>query len=450
MNILQSQSLTVKLMLPGVALFICAGMTIAFWPGVGTWEVLQFALQRKLPVMNDWKSPFVAGIYWLSDDLFSSTGPILLAQQALFWSGLALLARSTFKSPTGRIFFFIVVGILPPIWITGILLWKEAWTLSFLTLSTGAMFAYLQNRRTLYGGIALIGAILLTATRHNAIFLALPVFYVAARIAATKASKATKKQRCMILTAVFAILLIASLSVSWTINTRGKQRCHIWHHSLLWDLAALSLAEEKMLIPDAFRKSGEAGSLDRIGLYFTYYNSDPLFFGPGAPLRLYGTAWSGCPERPPLDILLTNWFDSVLNYPGAYLRHRLFYGLYLLGIPNASENQFGKEYYRIDSEVTPRANRSQLFRHIWTNPIYNALVTGIFSRGWIYALVFLLAGIGLKRKGSIEDTCPWILWLAGLAYFASFAAVGSGAVMRYLTVYAVLGPAVLAWRWGRR
>ena len=43
--------------------------------------------------MNDWKSSFVAGIYWLSDDLFHSTGPVLLAQQALFWLGMALLVH---------------------------------------------------------------------------------------------------------------------------------------------------------------------------------------------------------------------------------------------------------------------------------------------------------------------------------------------------------------------
>ena len=73
-------------------------------------------------------------------------------------------------------------------------------------------------------------------------------------------------------------------------------------------------------------------------------------------------------------------------------------------------------------------------------------MTAIPGKGWLYALVFLLSGIGLKRKGSIEDTCSWILWLAGLAYFASFAAIGSGAVMRYLGVYALLGPAVLAGR----
>jgi hypothetical protein len=103
-----------------IALLVFAGMVVCFWPGVGTYEVLQFAQQRKLPVMNDWKSPFVAGIYWLSDDIFNSTGPVLLAQQALFWSGLALLVLNTLKGVHKRIIFFLLVAILPAISITEI------------------------------------------------------------------------------------------------------------------------------------------------------------------------------------------------------------------------------------------------------------------------------------------------------------------------------------------
>jgi hypothetical protein len=94
------------LLLWAIALFAFAGMVVFFWPGVGTYEVMQFAQQRKLPVMNDWKSPFVAGIYWFSDDFFNSTGPVLLAQQALFWSGLALIALNPLKSAYSRIIFF--------------------------------------------------------------------------------------------------------------------------------------------------------------------------------------------------------------------------------------------------------------------------------------------------------------------------------------------------------
>ena len=101
-----SQLLTNRLMLPAIALLVGAGMTIVFWPGAGTWEVFQFDLQRKLHLINDWKSPFVAQIYWLADIVFNSTGPILLLQQALFWSGLFMVTRSTFVNRFPGVFFF--------------------------------------------------------------------------------------------------------------------------------------------------------------------------------------------------------------------------------------------------------------------------------------------------------------------------------------------------------
>lgn len=431
-------------------LLIFTGLVVAFWPGVGTYEVLQFAQQRKLPIMNDWKSPFIAGIYWLSEDLFQSTGPVLLVQQALFWSGLALLVLNTLKGSFSRIIFFLCVAIFPPLWITQILLWKEAWTLSCLSFSIGAAFAYLRNGRVFYGIAAVLAAIILATTRHNAILLTLPTFYVAAQKFADQTTKTTRIQRRGIMAAACITLLVVTLGFTWAVNKTGKQRCHIWHQILLWDLAAMSVIEDQMLIPVTFRKAGEDGSLDRIRSHFTHYNSDPLFFYERSPLKLYGTAWSGCPERPPLKMLLKSWYKTVFNHPGTYLRHRLRYLLHLFNIKDVTQDKFGKAYYRIDSEFSSEANRSKRFEHLQMSPIYEALVLGIPIRGGVYPLVFIFSIIGISGKASIKNSYLWMLWLGGLAYLASFVIIGSGALLRYLAVYGLLGPAILAGRWGRQ
>jgi hypothetical protein len=423
-------------------------MVVCFWPGVGTYEVLQFAQQRKLPVMNDWKSPFIAGIYWLSDDIFNSTGPVLLAQQALFWSGLALLVLNTLKGVHKRVIFFLLVAILPAISITEIFLWKEAWTLSCLSFSIGATFAFLRNGRAFYVIAAVFAAIILATTRQNAILLTFPTFYVAARKIADHITKTTKKQRRRILATAFIFLMVLTLGFSWVVNKKGNQRCHIWHHTLLWDLAAISVQEEQMLIPTTFRKAGESGSLNRIQSHFTHYNSDPLFFYNRSPLKLYGTAWSGCHEAPPLDMLLDSWFKTVFSHPKAYLHHRLQYLSHLLNIPDVSQDKFGKAYYRIDSEFSPIANRSTRFERLRASPIYQAVVQGIPIRGGLYPLVFFLAVIGIFGKSSVKKSYLRMLWWGGLAYFTSFVIIGSGAVLRYLSVYGLLGPAILAGRWG--
>lgn len=433
-----------------LVLLIFTGLVVAFWPGVGTYEVLQFAQQRKLPIMNDWKSPFIAGIYWLSEDLFQSTGPVLLAQQALFWSGLAMLVLNTLKSSLSRIIFFLCVAIFPPLWITQILLWKEAWTLSCLSFSIGAAFAYLRTGRVFYGIAAVLAAIILATTRHNAILLTLPTFYVAAQKLADQTTKTTRIQRRGIMAAACITLLVVTLGFTWAVNKLGNQRCHIWHQILLWDLAAMSVLEDQMLVPVTFRKAGEDGSLDRIRSHFTHYNSDPLFFHERSPLKLYGTAWSGCPERPPLKMLLKSWYKTVFNHPGTYLRHRLRYLLHLFNITDVTQDKFGKAYYRIDSEFSSSANRSKRFERLQMSPIYEALVLGIPIRGGVYPLVFILSIIGISRKASIKNSYLWMLWLGGLAYLASFVVIGSGALLRYLAVYGLLGPAILAGRWGRQ
>jgi hypothetical protein len=441
-----SQLLTNRLMLPAIALLVGAGMTIVFWPGAGTWEVFQFDLQRKLHLINDWKSPFVAQIYWLADIVFNSTGPILLLQQALFWSGLFMVTRSTFVNRFPGVFFFLIVASLPPVWITQIMLWKEAWTMCFMMLCLGAIFTYIRTENRRYVVVAVVAATLMTATRHNALLLGLPAFYIAAQSIADKFSSPKSPKRRFIAISAFLIFIAITLSFNWAVNKKGKQRCHIWHHALLWDLAALSLSEGENLIPEAFRKEGKAGSLQRIWEYFTYYYSDPLFFAKRSPLILYGTATSPCDQQLPLDILLKSWLDAVRNHPGAYLHHRMTYMKYLFDIPDRSRDLRGRHYYRIDSEFNPKVNRSGVFVKLRKSRLYNLLLSEKILPGWSYMMVFFLSGLGLLGIKNREATWLRLVWFAGMAYLGSFIAIGSGAVMRYLTVYAVLGPVLLAGR----
>lgn len=186
----------------------------------------------------------------------------------------------------------------------GMTIWKEAWTMCFLSLCLGAIFAYIRTGNMRYPIIAVVATILLTATRHNAILLGIPAFYIGAQLVADRSSNPASQKHRFIAIAAFLIFIAITLSVNWALNKKGKQRCHIWHHALLWDLAALSLSEGENLIPEAFRKKGKAGSLERVGQYFTYYYSDPLLFTKRSPLRLYGTATTPCDQRLPLDILM--------------------------------------------------------------------------------------------------------------------------------------------------
>ena len=442
-----TQNPTHNLILPAVALLICAGMTLVFWPGVATWEVIQFEFQRNLPVMNDWKSPFVAYIYWIADYLFESTGPVLLTQQLLFWAGLALLTLNTFSNAVQRFVFFLVVASLPLVWISEILLWKEAWTMSLLMLSLGALFAYLKTGKPSVALISLLGGILLTLTRQNALLLALPTFYMGTQIITAKISKDTSKRQHFMRITAFFVLVVVALSVNWAVNKKGKERCHIYHHAILWDLAAISLYEGKILIPDEFRHKGAAGSLKRIRTYFNYYNSDPLFYSKNSPLKLYGTAYSPCDQGLPMGLLLKSWTGAIGHYPGTYLRHRLVYIVHLLGITNISRDRGGLKYYPIDSEFAPNRNRSPRFEHIRHHPIYKAMASGRILPGWTYIVVFLLSGFGLSKKKYAHAGYLRFIWLGGLAYLGTFLLIGSGAVLRYISVFAVLGPALLAGRW---
>jgi len=314
--------------------------------------------------------------------------------------------------------------------------------LSLFTLCIGCMFAYLRRPRLWSAATALIASILITATRHNALLLAFPAFFMVGQCIADRLSPDNKMRYRMILVAICVALLCLSLSFEWAVNKRNKLRSHLWYQSLLWDVAAISIAEEQMLIPDALRKPDPAGSMARLMYRFSYYSSDPLFFYKDSPLIL----WQPGDTNLPLDKVWACWRKAVLTHPADYLRHRLLYIVHLLNIPDMAADYAGLTYYRIDSEFTPIPNQSKLFermRHHW---FYQALALGVPFRGWFYVGLFLLSVIGLPLKRDNPNACLWCLWFSGGAYFASFVVIGSGAVMRYLVVYAILGPAILAGR----
>ncbi len=427
-----------------LVLTLCIGITVLFWPGVGTWEVLQFAIQRKLSVMNDWKSPFVAYLYWSFDDLFKSTGPILLLQQIALWSGLAMVINALQIRTLRKAIIFLFMAIIPPIWITSIFLWKEIWTLALLSLSIGSTFIFLQNKKLIFAILMILSTTLIASTRQNAILLIIPAFYVIARMSSDHIATLIGKGYKLSFLLIFFALIIMTLGTNWFLNKKDIQKCNIWQYSILWDLASISISENQMYIPDNFRKPGENGSLENLRLYFSFYHSDPLFIHKNSPLKMYGTPWSGCDSEEPLGPLVKTWLQTILKHPATYFYHRLSSVLYLLGIQDITNNKFGLFYYRIDSEFTDKANQSNFFNYLYSTDNYTAMVLGVFGRGWIYFLVFVFSIFGIYSQHDLNKrTYLLLLWLSGIAYFMSFALMGSGAEMRYLSVFSLLGPIII-------
>ncbi len=428
--------------LAALVLLLAAGFTLLFWPGVGTWDMLQFVYERRLPVMNDWKSPFVAMLYYLFTDLFHSTGPMLFVQQILLWSGIAMFAQTVFERTSGKVLFVFCLAILPPIWITGILIGKDTWTLCLLSFNVGVSFLFLKDRKFSYGVLVFLSAVLIALTRKNTILLVLPGIYIVVRTAADYLSETRKLNYRVVFSLIMVLAIAATLTTTWAVNERGKQKCYIWHEGLLWDLAAMSIYEHKDLIPDTFKLANQPHFMEKLKRYFCIYSSDTLFFWDGSPLRTFGTAWTGCKNKPPLKLLIRKWTDAVITYPKAYLHHRLSYVIHLLGIPDIRTERLGS-LYPVDSEYAASGNRSGFFKYIYRTRFYTTLVFGPLDRGWVYMALFLLAIIGVPIRKSLAGKYLWILWVAGILYFASFAVIGSGALMRYLTAYALLGPVIL-------
>ena len=148
-----------------------------------------------------------------------------------------------------------------------------------------------------------------------------------------------------------------------------------------------------------------------------------------------------------MGLLLKAWTSAIGRHPGTYVRHRLIYIVHLMGISDISKDRGGLKYYPVDSEFLPNANRSKRFSQMRHHPIYKSMASGIILPGWTYVVVFFLSGFGLSKRKYAHASCLRFIWLGGLGYLGTFLLVGSGAVIRYFAVTAVLGPTLLAGRW---
>ncbi len=188
-----------------------------------------------------------------------------------------------------------------------------------------------------------------------------------------------------------------------------------------FDLASLSVREDRMLFPASSLKPG--ATLDQLRAVYQPGEGGPLFFSAETPI-VYPI---GTEEQ--LNDLRDAWSSAIKDEPLTYLRHRVRYAESLLGFREPT-------YGVYDRGFTPTNWRSKVTIHEPYFPSmrswFNRMLSGVgwFAdvRAWMFALVLL--GVGLSRRGRRSVTVR-ILALAGLASEASIAAAGMTSTFRY-------------------
>jgi hypothetical protein len=447
----------VKRLAPWLAAALGVAVVLAvFWPGYMSRDSALQWWQARNHQFDNVHPPLMAMVWQFSDRVVPGPGGMFALQAALLWSALATFAAALPLRPAWRAAIVLGLGFWPPLFALLPHVWKDLWTLAGFAWALALLAQDLRAPHRGWLAGAVLALVLACAFRHNAITGALPLLaWVAWRVQRDASGRwpAARLGRGLVLTTVLSalVLLLASLP---SLDPRVRHTERIWSVVTLWDAAAVSLAEGRLVYPPEL--VDPSLTLDELRADFTDYSNTTVyasgklrhsFDGPYTPAQreaLDALAWSLPREHAP-----------------AYFAHRWRLTQLLLGwdraaLPDRQVLMPGLYQYQ-DNPPVPAPSGAL---HARAQAALESLVDTPLFAGWIYLLacvgVMGLSALRLRRsagKAGSDDAHRQGAALAAavaasaLAYALPLSMASGSAEFRYLAwpVLATLASVLLAW-----
>lgn len=410
---------------------------LVFYPGYLSFDSADQWQQARHGAYNSLHPPLQAMLWHYVDRVWPGPGGMFAIQATLYWAGLALLIAQLQASTALRVGLVLALGLWPPLF--GLLphLWKDVPMAALLVLASAGLLHDLR-RPALSTRISVWLALVLICTlRHNALPAVLPLAgWLVWREAALRqwpVGAPIKLLATVLLGA--ALQWLASLPARAPAVTPADSP---WSVVALWDIAAVSLAENRLLFPEGFAKPGL--NLDTLRLEFSPYSNTSIFADDSLRHSLYVPYTDAERAR-----LRDAWLRLPVQYPRAYFAHRLRLAGYLFGFfPEALPDRMvlmpGIEPLADNPPIS--ANHSALNRVVQRS--LNALIDTPLFAGWLYLLLSMaLAGMAWRRRAQPAARLVLVLLASAWLYTLPLIVIAGSAEFRYL-IWLLHGCAIAA------
>ncbi|KFN43918.1 hypothetical protein [Arenimonas oryziterrae] len=412
----------------GAALCGIVFTLMVFSPGYLSWDSAYQWWQARHGQFDGTHPPLLAMIWRAVEVVWPGPGGMFALQIVLIWSALAAFAAALPWPAWARIGLVLVFGFWPPLFGLSLHVWKDLWTL--LAFAWALVFLTRELRRPsralrLGAWFALVAA---CAFRHNAITGALPLLlWLAWREGL--AFHGARVGRGWVLT-VAGVLTVAAVFAAKlpTLDARVRPVDSVWSAVTLWDAAAVSLAENRLLIPAPLR--APTLTLADVRAHYTdysnttVYESGQIFHSLDGPYTDEQTA-----------ALRDLAWRLPVEHPRAYFAHRLRLAVLLFGgdragLPDDQVFSPGRTVY--EDNPTPPLVRSPLHARVLAS-LMRLIDTPLFA-GWIYlclAALAMLVGFARLHRAPAAGLAAATA-ASCLAYALPLALVSGSAEFRYL------------------
>ena len=414
--------------LPWMAAAIGLAVTFwAFYPGYMSQDSAAQYLQARTGTLDTHHPPMMALLWQLTDRVVPGPGGIFGLFVVLYWAGLALVAAHAMKRRWVQVLAILGVGWWPPM--IGLLahVWKDVGLLAGFLLACGLLAWESAHPSRVLLAEAFVVIALSASFRHNGILAALPfIAYLAVRWLRSTPDAGTTRSRFI---AVAALAILVTIAIAKLPDyLPSVQRRSMWPTVALWDLAAVSVEERHILIPDSLLRPGL--TLEEMDSNFSPFTNTSTFSTDKIRLSL----WETYDAKQNRD-LLRAWLALPFEHWPAYWHHRwrltcLLFGSGAKGRPSYLVLQ--PEYQQLADNPPVVPNRSALNRWVMGNLLY--LVRTPLFGGWLYlALAGLVLARCMVRPGGANVALAATIAASGVCYAVPLSVLSGAADFRYLS-----------------
>ncbi|QHC34695.1 hypothetical protein [Komagataeibacter xylinus] len=392
--------------------FMAMISSCVFFPGFMSFDSFyQYGQALGLEPLTDVHPPIMSYIWRALCVVTKSPGTLLFFDQIIYWLAILLFACAVSRRSWRRVIMIGCLGFWPPLYITSLHLWADAGMMAFLALTVACLAVQITDERKRWLVMAGVALFVAASLRHNAITGVIPLMcYIAWRFARNFPAPVPA---CMkILASLFLVLVLGQKALSI-----GVEHVPQLGTVLVWDLTAISVAENKDVIPDYVPKTPGPDFVGRLRSHWDANTRVPSAAesSPDLTPAEVRQQWTPVQEKR----LIKDWLKAIIHDPGAYAAHRMHVAKTLLGLTH--EVYLPYFYIGID---TPNAYGIDFKFHKLVYKIMHSVFDKekkwIIYKVWIYALIELyLLSFYLYRSLVLHKTgyfgaLPAITVLSGI------------------------------------
>ncbi|HEX7328686.1 MAG TPA: hypothetical protein VF428_09135 [Casimicrobiaceae bacterium] len=420
-------------------------------PGQYSFDSAYQLWQARSGTFNDTSPVAMTALWSLLLRIGGNPAALLWLNLAMFWAGLGLAVATITRSAVWRVALLAVLGFAPLTLVEMAQLLTDAHFAAVMTLATGLAAWGISARRRAPLLVACAALIWAGCIRHNAPIAILPFGGIAAQAlrparagaapdaVPDAAPDATHGWGAACAGAIALCVVSAALSVALD-RVLAREHATVWPSLALWDLAAISVASNAMLLP-AFTRGAGLTSRELV---------DTGAFDPASNTLLYQKSRSGVrdglgePYSPPqLRALRRAWLAAVADHPYAYAAHRLR-TLWLLIGPHRGPVQ-GVAYYEArvafrDNPPLPQPLAPRAQHRVYA-------IAAVLKPTWWFAgatyLAASLLALAMAKRRRASGRVAIAVGASAIVYTLPLVLLAPSAELRYLTWPIVAGPLAL-------